>query len=52
VALIGYAVFAEIPGFYTWLGGAMICGAVYLTYRDGRAKVSSPSPAGGPDDAK
>jgi drug/metabolite transporter (DMT)-like permease len=52
VALIGYAVFAEIPELYTWLGGAMICGAVYLTYRDGRAKAGNPSPAGWPDDAK
>jgi drug/metabolite transporter (DMT)-like permease len=51
VALIGYAVFAEVPELYTWLGGAMICGAVYLTYRDGRAKPGR-SPAGGPDDAK
>lgn len=50
VALIGYAAFGELPEPCTWLGGAMICGAVYLTYRDGRARTAPPA-ARPPDDA-
>lgn len=36
VSLIGFVVFAEVPGVYTWIGGIMICGGVLLTYRDPR----------------
>lgn len=36
VALIGFVVFAEVPGIYTWIGGVMICAGVLLTYRDPR----------------
>jgi drug/metabolite transporter (DMT)-like permease len=37
-ALIGFVFFAEIPGLYTWVGGAMIIGSTtYIAYRE-RAK--------------
>ena len=37
-ALIGFVFFAEIPGLYTWIGGAMIIGSTtYIAYRE-RAK--------------
>jgi drug/metabolite transporter (DMT)-like permease len=52
VALIGYVVFAEIPGLYTWLGGAMICGAVYLTYRDARPRTDRSPVAARRDDTE
>ena len=34
---IGYIFFAEIPGLFTWLGGAMIVSSVsYMAYRESR----------------
>jgi len=36
---IGYLVFGEFPDFWTWVGGAVIvASAVYITYRESRAK--------------
>ena len=38
-ALIGYAMFAEAPGFYTWVGSAIIiASALYIAHREGRAR--------------
>jgi drug/metabolite transporter (DMT)-like permease len=35
ISAIAYVVFAEVPGFYTWLGGAMIFAATgFITWRE------------------
>ena len=35
ISAIAYAAFAEVPGFYTWLGGAMIFAATgFITWRE------------------
>ena len=35
ISTIAYVVFAEVPGFYTWLGGAMIFAATgFITWRE------------------
>lgn len=35
ISAIAYIVFAEVPGFYTWLGGAMIFAATgFITWRE------------------
>jgi drug/metabolite transporter (DMT)-like permease len=39
VALIGFVVFAELPTIYTWIGGIMIVGAVFVTYREQKPKA-------------
>jgi drug/metabolite transporter (DMT)-like permease len=38
-ALIGYAMFAEAPGLYTWIGSAIIiASALYIAHRESRAR--------------
>ena len=38
-ALIGYALFAEAPGLYTWVGSAIIVGAaLFIAHREGKAR--------------
>ena len=38
-AAIGYVFFAEVPGIFTWAGGAMIFSSVtYMAYRESRAR--------------
>jgi drug/metabolite transporter (DMT)-like permease len=38
-ALIGYAMFAETPGLYTWIGSAIIiASALFIAHREGRAR--------------
>jgi drug/metabolite transporter (DMT)-like permease len=38
-ALIGYVMFAEAPGLYTWIGSAIIiASALYIAHREGRAR--------------
>ena len=33
--MIGYFIFAELPGVWTWVGGAMIIGSTsYIAYRE------------------
>jgi drug/metabolite transporter (DMT)-like permease len=45
-ALIGWAVFAELPDAWTWFGGAIICVAsVWLT------RIVAPRRAGNSEDA-
>lgn len=40
-ALIGYVMFAEAPGLYTWIGSAIIiASALYIAHREGRARQS------------
>lgn len=37
--LLGFLLFAEVPGLFTWLGGAMIFGATtYIALRENRSK--------------
>jgi drug/metabolite transporter (DMT)-like permease len=44
-ALIGYLLFFEVPGIYTWIGGTMIFGAsIYIAYRERKVKQSHPLP--------
>jgi drug/metabolite transporter (DMT)-like permease len=39
VSAIAYLAFSEIPGVYTWLGGAMIFAATaFITWRERRLK--------------
>ena len=39
---IGYVFFAEIPGVFTWLGGAMIISSVrYVAYRESRGRKAA-----------
>jgi drug/metabolite transporter (DMT)-like permease len=39
-AIIGYLVFAEVPGVWTWLGGTVIFSAViYIAYREKQVRV-------------
>ena len=39
-ALIGYVIFGEVPTFWTWVGGAVICSAVsYIAYRERAAAL-------------
>ena len=39
---IGYVFFAEIPGIFTWVGGAMIISSVtYMAYRDSKIRKAS-----------
>jgi len=49
-ALIGYLAFAEVPGWATWTGGAVIFAAtVYIAWREraaGREAVAAPRTAG------
>ena len=43
ISAIAYAAFAEVPGFYTWLGGAMIFAATaFITWRE-RALKQKPA---------
>jgi len=45
-AVLGFLVFAEIPDLWTWVGGAVIFGAVaYITVRESRAKAAAPGPS-------
>lgn len=38
-ALIGYVMFAEAPGLYTWIGSAIIVGAaLFIAHREGKAR--------------
>ncbi len=38
-SLLGYFLFAEVPAFWTWLGGAMIfLATTYIAYREARLK--------------
>lgn len=44
-ALIGYLLFAEVPGVFTWIGGTMIFSAsLYIAYRERSVKQSHPVP--------
>jgi drug/metabolite transporter (DMT)-like permease len=53
VALIAYLVFGEQPGFWTWVGGAVIAASgIYMTYREAQLRRDSgrvPVAAAGPD---
>ena len=41
-AIFGYALFSEVPDFYTWVGGAVIfSSAIYLAFRE-RQKSGKP----------
>jgi len=41
-AAIGYVFFAEVPGIFTWAGGAMIISSVtYIAYRESRARKAT-----------
>lgn len=38
-ALIGYAMFGEAPGFYTWIGsGIIIASALFIAHREGKVR--------------
>jgi len=38
-ALVGYVMFTEIPGFWTWMGGGIIfTAATYVAYRESRSR--------------
>ena len=42
ISAIAYAAFAEVPGFYTWLGGAMIFAATgFITWRERAARLKA-----------
>jgi drug/metabolite transporter (DMT)-like permease len=42
-AILGFVFFAEVPGLWTWIGGAMIVGATtYLARREAQLKVATP----------
>ena len=42
ISAIAYVVFAEVPGFYTWLGGAMIFAATgFITWRERAARLKA-----------
>jgi drug/metabolite transporter (DMT)-like permease len=46
-ALIGFLVFAEIPGLWTWVGSAIIVGSVtYIAHREAlvRKRTRAPKP--------
>ena len=43
-SLLGYLLFGEIPGLWTWVGGTIIfCSAAYITLRE--AKSGTPAAA-------
>ena len=38
-AILGFFIFGELPGVYTWIGGAMIfVSTTYITVRESRMK--------------
>ena len=42
ISAIAYVAFAEVPGFYTWLGGAMIFAATgFITWRERAARLKA-----------
>ena len=42
ISAIAYAAFAEVPGFYTWLGGAMIFAATaFIAWRERALRQTS-----------
>src|SRR3546814_18085212 len=44
-ALIGYLMFAEKPGLYTWIGSAIIiASALYIAHRERRVRQTGRSP--------
>ena len=41
--LLGFFIFAEVPGITTWLGGAMIFGSItYIAYREHKVRQMGP----------
>jgi drug/metabolite transporter (DMT)-like permease len=39
--ILAWLIFSELPGFWTWIGGAIIfASTVYITQREARAKKS------------
>ncbi len=53
-AAIGYALFAEVPSLWTWIGGAIIfASAFYIAVRErgpGATSTHTAAPGNGPDD--